>query len=119
MTPKDLKKGVFFRILLVMLLVFLAVYFFSVIADYSPFYDRATDKNALVEINKDVTKIETLIEERFSDLNEVKKALTDMSSHKAISDTIATFVGTEHFCDLRFFSNGKVYSATIDIHTLL
>ena len=111
MTPKDLKKGVFFRILLVMLLVFLAVYFFSVIADYSPFYDRATDKNALVEINKDVTKIETLIEERFSDLNEVKKALTDMSSHKAISDTIATFVGTEHFGDLRFFSNGKVYSA--------
>lgn len=111
MTLKEFKKGIFFRILLVMLLIFLAIYFFSVIADYSPFYDRATDKNALVAINKDVAKIETLIEERFDDLNEVKQSITDTSSHMAISEAIRAYIGTEHFGDLRFFSQGKIYDA--------
>jgi hypothetical protein len=87
------------------------MYFISIIAGYSPFYNNSAEKNAIVEINKDNIKIEQLINERYDDLTEVKESIIDKSSHNAIVNVLNTYIGSEQFGDLRFFSNGKIYDA--------
>jgi EAL domain-containing protein (putative c-di-GMP-specific phosphodiesterase class I) len=87
------------------------MYFISIIAGYSPFYNNSAEKNAIVEINKDNIKIEQLINERYDDLTEVKDSIIDKSSHNAIVNVLNTYIGSEQFGDLRFFSNGKIYDA--------
>ncbi len=111
MIKDNSKKSVLPRILMCLLVIILVMYFISVIAGYSPFYDNSAEKNALVAINKDNVKIEQLINERYDDLMEVKQSLKDTSSHNAIVDTLSTYIGSEKFGDLRFFANGKIYDA--------
>ena len=111
MIKDNSKKSVLPRILMCLLVIILVMYFISIIAGYSPFYDNSAEKNAIVEINKDNIKIEQLINERYDDLTEVKDSIIDKSSHNAIVNVLNTYIGSEQFGDLRFFSNGKIYDA--------
>ena len=111
MIKDNSKKSVLPRILMCLLVIILVMYFISIIAGYSPFYNNSAEKNAIVAINKDNIKIEQLINERYDDLMEVKDSLTDTSSHNAIVDVLNNYIGSEQFGDLRFFSNGKIYDA--------
>ena len=111
MIKDNSKKSVLPRILMCLLVIILVMYFISIIAGYSPFYNNSAEKNAIVEINKDNVKIEQLINERYEDLMEVKDSIIDTSSHNAIVDVLHTYIGSEQFGDLRFFSNGKIYDA--------
>jgi EAL domain-containing protein (putative c-di-GMP-specific phosphodiesterase class I)/ASC-1-like (ASCH) protein len=87
------------------------MYFISIIAGYSPFYNNSAEKNAIVAINKDTIKIEQLIDERYEDLMEVKDSIIDTSSHNAVVNVLNNYIGLQQFGDLRFFSNGKIYDA--------
>ena len=111
MIKDNSKKSVLPRILMCLLVIILVMYFISIIAGYSPFYNNSAEKNAIVEINKDNIKIEQLINERYDDLMEVKDSIIDTSSHNAIVDVLNNYIGSEQFGDLRFFSNGKIYDA--------
>ena len=111
MIKDNSKKSVLPRILMCLLVIILVMYFISIIAGYSPFYNNSAEKNAIVEINKDNIKIEQLINERYDDLTEVKDSIIDKSSHNAIVNVLNTYIGSEQFGDLRFFSNGKIYDA--------
>lgn len=111
MTKNDSRRAVISRILLGLVITFLVIYFVSIITGYSPFYNMSAEKNALASINKDVVKIDDLIEQRYEELREVKESITDVSSHEAISETLRGYIGSEHFGDLRFFSNGKIFDA--------
>ena len=111
MIKDNSKKSVLPRVLMCLLVIILVMYFISVIAGYSPFYNNSAEKNAIVAINKDTIKIEQLIDERYEDLMEVKDSIIDTSSHNAVVDALDNYIGSEQFGDLRFFSNGKIYDA--------
>lgn len=111
MIKDNSKKSVLPRILMGLLVITLVMYFISIITGYSPFYDNSAEKNAIVAINKDNVKIEQLINEKYDDLMEVKESIIDKTSHNAIVDVLNTYIGSEQFGDLRFFSNGKIYDA--------
>lgn len=112
-----MKKGeskiqLFSRILIVLLVVFLSLYFVSIISGFSPFYNEAVEKNALVEVHDDGNEMNALIEKHFEELRLVEIDLIDKNSHEAIANVLTSYIGSEMFGDLRFFSNGKIY----DVH---
>lgn len=109
MTKNQSKRAVFSGMLMALMLIFLAIYFVSIISGYSPFYNNSAEKNALVSIDEDVLKIDDLVEHRYEDLELIKEELLDKTSHEAISSVLRTYIGSEQFGDLRFFSDGKIY----------
>lgn len=111
MKKNESKIQVFSRVLIILLVAFLALYFVSIITGYSPFYNQATKRNALVEIHNDSEKINALVEQHYEELRLVEEKLVDTTSHEAVSKVISSYIGSEQFGDLRFFSNGKIYDA--------
>ncbi len=105
----DDKKFILPRMSLALLVIFVVVYFFSVLAGFKPFYNSTAEKNALADVHLAAEKTDALIQQRYQDLYDVKDSLTDTTSHEAISATLETYVGSEIFGDLRFFSKGKIY----------
>lgn len=106
---KDDRKFIFARMFLALMVIFVVIYFGSVIAGFAPFYKITAERNALIDVHKDTEVADSLIRERYEDLYEVKEKITDMSSHDAISEVLRTYVGSEQFGDLRFLCKGKVY----------
>ena len=102
------KKLILPRMFLALLVIFVVVYFFSVIVGFKPFYNSTAEKNALADVHLAAEKTDALIEQRYQDLYDVKDSL-DISSHDAISAVLETYGGSELFGDLRFFSKGKIY----------
>ena len=106
---KDDKKLIFMRMFLALVVIFVVIYFVSVIAGFTPFYNMMVEKNALADIHTDADIANLLIDERYEDLYKVKEQITDTSSHDAISNVLQTYKGSEQFGDLRFLCKGKVY----------
>ena len=106
---KDDKKFIVPRMFLALMVIFVVIYFCSVIAGFMPFYKTMAARNALVDIHRDAEVADALIAQHYQDLYDVKEQITDTSSHDAISEVLQTYVGSEQFGDLRFFSQGKIY----------
>lgn len=106
---KDERKFIFARMFLALMVIFVVIYFGSVIAGFAPFYKTIAERNALVDVHRDAEIADTLINQRYEDLYEVKGKITDMSSHDAISEVLKTYVGSDQFGDLRFLCKGKIY----------
>jgi hypothetical protein len=105
----DDKKFIVPRMLLALMVIFVVTYFISVIAGFTPFYNSTAAKNALVDVHEDAETADLLIAQRYQDLYDVKEEITDTSSHDAVSNVLRTYIGSETFGDLRFFSKGKIY----------
>ena len=109
MSQNDGKKFVLPRLLLALMILFLIMYFVSIITGYKPFYESTVEKNAIVDIYKDSEKLSILIEEKYQDLYDVKEKLVDTSSADKITAVLSTYIGSDTFGDLRYFSKGKIY----------
>ena len=105
----DDKKFIVPRMLLALMVIFVVTYFISVTAGFAPFYNSTAAKNALVDVHEDAETADLLIAQRYQDLYDVKEEITDTSSHDAVSNVLRTYIGSETFGDLRFFSKGKIY----------
>ena len=117
MAKSESKIHVFSRVLITLLVIFLAGYFVSIVTGYTPFYDQAAEKNALVEIHDDGTKIDDLVEYHYEELRKIKEKLVDTSSHEAVAEVIRSYVGSPQFGYLRFFAGGKIYDAYgLEVH---
>ena len=93
-----MKKGeskiqLFSRILIGLLVVFLSLYFVSIISGFSPFYNEAVEKNALVEVHDDGNEMNALIEKHFEELRLVEIDLIDKNSHEAIANVLTSYIG--------------------------
>ena len=109
---KDGKKFIFARMFLSLMVIFVVIYFGSVIAGFAPFYQMIAERNALVDVHRDTEVADALINQRYEDLYEVKENIIDMSSHEAISESLSAYVGSEQFGTLRFLCKGKVYDVS-------
>ena len=75
------------------MVVFIFIYFISVIAGFSPFYKNMAEKNALLNAHTDAHATDALIAERYQDLydleEKIKDALEENPSHDTISQVFA------------------------------
>lgn len=105
----DDRKFIVPRMLLALMVIFVVIYFISVIAGFQPFYNSTAEKNALVDVHRDAEVADSLILERYEDLYEVQEQLPFVNSRTDVSAVLRTYIGVEQFGDLRFFSQGKIY----------
>lgn len=121
MEQKDSKKFLLARLLLALLVIFLVMYFVTIVTGYRPFYNNTAEKNAQVDVTNDAKVANRLIDARYNDLQKVaseimaKKAPDEDLTVLNVTDVLESYVGSDTFGDLRYVSNGKIY----DVHGYL
>lgn len=95
-------------LLLALLLVF---YFISVLINSKAFFNESAEKNARLYFKEDVQKTEELVNQHYKNLYEIAEKLKYASTSDQVVLTIASYIGSDKFGDLRYYSQGVAYAA--------
>ena len=96
---------------LLLILVFLLVYMFTVIIGSSSFFEESAEKNALLYFEDDIARANALADEHFKNLYAIADRVKNLDSRDEVEKVIESYIGSEQFGDLRYYSNGKSYAA--------
>lgn len=96
---------------LLLLFVLLVVYMVTVISGSSSFFKESAEKNALLYFEEDIERAEALAGEHFQNLYDIRDKVKKLDSMKAVEELIESYIGSDMFGDLRYYSNGKSYAA--------
>lgn len=97
---------------LVLLAVFLIVYLVTVLSGSSSFFKESSEKNALLYFEEDINRAESLAELHYANLYEIVDKVKYAKSRESVEAIIESYIGSEHFGDLRYYSQGKAYAAS-------
>lgn len=95
---------------LLLMLVFLVVYMITVVLGSSEFFRESAEKNALLIFEEDVERAQELADAHFKNLYEIAAKVKDLDSREAVEDVIESYIGSEQFGDLRYYSKGVSYA---------
>lgn len=95
---------------LLLILVFLVVYMFTVLLSSSEFFRESAEKNAILCFEEDIVRAEELANAHFKNLYDISDRIKKLDSREAIDDLMESYVGSELFGDLRYYSGGKAYA---------
>ena len=101
----------FTKALALFIAVLLVIYFISVLIGSSAFFVESAEKNALLAFEEDITRAEGLAKEHYTNLYEVVDRLKYSKSRADVEDIVESYIGSEAFGDLRYYSQGVAYSA--------
>ena len=105
--PKfNIAKGAF--LLVAVLLVF---YLVTVVAGCQDFFDESAEKNAAINIEEDLERANALVAVHFDNLYEIADRVKYSKSKQEVEEIIEAYIGSEKFGGLRYYSQGKSYSA--------
>ena len=96
---------------LILLLLFLIVYLFTVIIGSSSFFEESAEKNALIYFEEDIVRADALADEHFANLYAIADKVKNLDSKDAVLEIIESYIGSEQFGDLRYYSGGISYAA--------
>ncbi len=99
------------RTVLIFALLLMIIYLISLILNSSTFYHEAASKNALLHMDRDLEAANNLADEHFDNLYAIADQLQYADSAALVRDTVASYIGDHRFGDLRYYSDGKAYSA--------
>ena len=102
------RVGVAILLLTVLLLL---VYMIAVMLGSSSFFKESAEKNALIALEEDVSRANALADAHFKNLDEIIIKVRAAKTQKEAEELIASYIGSEKFGDLRFYSAGKAYAA--------
>ncbi len=99
------------KISMVIVVLFLTVYLITILTGSDDFYRDSAERNALVYFDEDLSRVSALAEKHYENLYEIADKTQYAESHDAVADVIESYVGSEQFGDLRFYSRGVGYSS--------
>lgn len=99
------------RAFMLLISSFLAVYLISVLSGSSDFFTESSEKNAKLYFEEDITRAEALAEAHYQNLYEIADRLKYSDSREDVENIIESYIGSENFGDLRYYSQGTSYSA--------
>ena len=102
----NIAKGAF--LLVAVLLVF---YLVTVVAGCQDFFDESAEKNAAINIEEDLERANALVAVHFDNLYEIADRVKYSKSKQEVEEIIEAYIGSEKFGGLRYYSQGKSYSA--------
>ena len=113
------KNKVFYvvSILSVFLILLLLLYFCTLLAGLTPHFEINANQNALKELDTTHAAVRDRFEKHFTDLEEIAAKLDFAGSKADVDGTMRSYVGSEQFGTLRYFSHGIEY--TCDGYTTL
>ncbi len=98
--------GIIARLALVIAVLFLVVYVVDLLTRSNAFFNETAERSALVHIEKTRQKAEEQAQVHYNNLYEIADKLENADSHTAVVDVMRSYIGSEQFGNLRFYSRG-------------
>jgi EAL domain-containing protein (putative c-di-GMP-specific phosphodiesterase class I) len=98
------------RISIIIALLFLTCYLITIISASSSFYADSAEKNAKIYFDKDMKAASELVKVHYDRLYAIVDRVEYSQSKEDVDEIISSYIGSEEFGDLRYYSNGVAYS---------
>ena len=99
------------RAALALMTVFLVVYFITVVSGSSAFVGDSAQKSALSYFEEDINRAETLVNAHYDNLYEIVEKVRYAETRAEVEAVIESYIGSDKFGDLRYYSQKKAYAA--------
>ena len=103
--------SVFTRALMLLVALLLVIYFISVLTGSSDFFAESAEKNAKLYLEEDIARAESLADAHYNNLYEIAKRLRYSKSRDDVENIVESYIGSDTFGDLRYYSQGISYAA--------
>ena len=103
--------SVFARALMLLVALLLVIYFVSVLTGSSDFFADSAEKNAKLYFEEDIARAEALADAHYSNLYEIVERLKYSGSRADVENIVESYIGSDTFGDLRYYSQGISYAA--------
>ena len=100
----------FYIAALIIAIVVLLVYLITVLFSSREYFSDSAEQNAMSSFGTDITKVNDLADEHYENLYALADKLQYAASRSEVNDIMSSYVGSEQFGDLRYYSQGKSYS---------
>lgn len=99
------------RAVMLLVALLLVVYFVSVLINSSDFFNESAEKNARLYFEEDIERAQALADAHYDNLYEIVEKVKYADTRVAVDTIFSSYIGSEQFGDLRYFSNGVAYAA--------
>lgn len=96
---------------IIIAVIFLVIYLITIITSSSAFYTASAETNAKIYFEKDMKNVSALVEQHYQNLYEIVDRVEYAKSKEEVDQVFASYIGSEQFGDLRYYSDGTSYSA--------
>ncbi|MBQ1963674.1 MAG: EAL domain-containing protein [Clostridia bacterium] len=103
------------RVSIIIAVLFLTVYLITIVQASSDFYSESAQRNATIDFNNDMDGVSLLAEEHYERLYEIVGRMEYATSKEDVDAIISSYIGSEEFGDLRYYSQGVAYSPVGDV----
>ena len=100
----------FYIAALIIAIVVLLVYLITVLFSSREYFSDSAEQNAMSSFGTDINKVNDLADEHYENLYDLADKLQYAASRSEVNDIMSSYVGSEQFGDLRYYSQGKSYS---------
>ena len=94
---------------LVLMAVFLIFYMITILSGSSDFFADSAQRNALLTFEEDIERAETVAGQHYENLYEIVDRLAYAKSRTLVEKILESYIGSEQFGDLRYYSQGVSY----------
>jgi len=97
---------------LLLVALFLFIYFIAILSGSSDFFSESAEKNSLLYFEQSLEDTDGLVRVHYENLYKIADRLKYAKSKQQVEETVESYIGSEEFGDLRYYSQGNSYSAT-------
>ena len=91
--------------------LFLVCYLFAVAIGAKDFFVESAEKNAEITVEEDLARANALVAEHFDRLYDIVERLEFAKSREDVETVIESYIGSDDFGGLRYYSQGTSYAA--------
>ena len=99
------------RAALLLMLLFLVIYLVTILLSSSDFFADSAEKNAELYFEEDIERAEKLASAHYRNLYDIADRLKYAKSRAEVEAIVESYIGSDLFGALRYYSQGKAYSA--------
>ena len=96
---------------LIIATIILVVYLLTIVTGSETYFRESAEKNALLNFETDLNYASALADVHYQNLYEIAAKVEYAQSAKEVENIISSYIGSEQFGNLRYYSQGKSYDA--------
>ncbi len=103
--------SVFAIVVFLLAVMFLITYIIVVLSLSGDYFGEFSERSASIFFEEDIEKTNALAQVHYENLYEVAERLKYAESKEKVEDIMLSYIGSAQFGDLRYYSQGKAYTA--------
>ena len=98
------------KVAMIVVVLFLTFYLIAILSETSTFYAESAERSAKIYFDVDMKQSSQLAEIHYQRLYELVDQMKYAKTKEHVDEVIMSYIGSEQFGDLRYYSQGKAYS---------